>query len=36
MLVTRQRSNRAVDRCRLEAPALREVAPGQLVACHLR
>jgi oligopeptide/dipeptide ABC transporter ATP-binding protein len=26
----------AVDRCRVEAPALREVRPGQLVACHLR
>jgi len=26
----------AVDRCRAEAPALREVKPGQLVACHLR
>ena len=25
-----------VDRCRAEAPALREVRPGQLVACHLR
>jgi oligopeptide/dipeptide ABC transporter ATP-binding protein len=25
-----------VDRCRVEAPALREVRPGQLVACHLR
>ena len=26
----------AFDRCRVEAPALREVKPGQLVACHLR
>jgi oligopeptide/dipeptide ABC transporter ATP-binding protein len=26
----------AVDRCRAESPALREVKPGQLVACHLR
>jgi peptide/nickel transport system ATP-binding protein len=26
----------AVERCRLEVPALREVRPGQLVACHLR
>jgi oligopeptide/dipeptide ABC transporter ATP-binding protein len=26
----------AVDRCRAEPPALREVRPGQLVACHLR
>jgi oligopeptide/dipeptide ABC transporter ATP-binding protein len=26
----------AVDRCRVEAPALREVKPGQMVACHLR
>jgi len=25
-----------VDRCRAESPALREVRPGQLVACHLR
>jgi peptide/nickel transport system ATP-binding protein/oligopeptide transport system ATP-binding protein len=24
------------DRCRVESPALREVAPGRLVACHLR
>ena len=24
------------DRCRTEAPLLREVKPGQLVACHLR
>jgi oligopeptide/dipeptide ABC transporter ATP-binding protein len=26
----------ATERCRREAPALREVRPGQLVACHLR
>jgi len=26
----------AVERCRAESPALREVKPGQLVACHLR
>ena len=26
----------AVDRCRAESPPLREVKPGQLVACHLR
>jgi len=26
----------AVERCRLEVPALREVRSGQLVACHLR
>ena len=26
----------AIDRCRVESPALREVQPGQLVACHLR
>src|SRR5262249_7016548 len=26
----------AVERCRLEVPALREVTAGQLVACHLR
>ena len=26
----------AVDRCRAETPPLREVKPGQLVACHLR
>jgi oligopeptide/dipeptide ABC transporter ATP-binding protein len=25
-----------VDRCRTETPALREVKPGQMVACHLR
>ena len=26
----------AVERCRIESPALREVRPGQMVACHLR
>jgi peptide/nickel transport system ATP-binding protein len=26
----------AVDRCRTEVPALREIKPGQWVACHLR
>ena len=26
----------AVDRCRIESPALREVKPGQWAACHLR
>jgi oligopeptide/dipeptide ABC transporter ATP-binding protein len=26
----------AVDRCRIEVPALREVKPGQFAACHLR
>ena len=26
----------AVERCRLESPVLREVKPGQMVACHLR
>jgi oligopeptide/dipeptide ABC transporter ATP-binding protein len=26
----------AIDRCRVESPALREVRPGQMVACHLR
>jgi oligopeptide/dipeptide ABC transporter ATP-binding protein len=26
----------AFDRCKVEDPALREVSPGQLVACHLR
>jgi oligopeptide/dipeptide ABC transporter ATP-binding protein len=26
----------AVERCKVEVPALREVRPGQLVACHLR
>jgi oligopeptide/dipeptide ABC transporter ATP-binding protein len=25
-----------VDRCRTETPALREVKPGQMVACHRR
>jgi peptide/nickel transport system ATP-binding protein len=25
----------AFDRCRMEAPPLREVAPGRLSACHL-
>ncbi len=25
-----------VERCKVEVPALREVKPGQLVACHLR
>jgi oligopeptide/dipeptide ABC transporter ATP-binding protein len=25
-----------VERCRVEEPALREVRPGQMVACHLR
>jgi oligopeptide/dipeptide ABC transporter ATP-binding protein len=29
------RCPRAVERCRSEPPALREVAPGRLVACHL-
>jgi peptide/nickel transport system ATP-binding protein len=29
------RCARAEGRCRVEAPALREVAPGRLVACHL-
>jgi peptide/nickel transport system ATP-binding protein len=29
------RCPRAFDRCRSEAPALREVAPGRLSACHL-
>ncbi|HVU12784.1 MAG TPA: oligopeptide/dipeptide ABC transporter ATP-binding protein, partial [Phototrophicaceae bacterium] len=24
-----------MDRCRIEPPAMREVNPGQLVACHL-
>ncbi len=24
------------DRCRVESPALREIKPGQMVACHLR
>ena len=26
----------AVERCKVESPVLREVRPGQLVACHLR
>jgi peptide/nickel transport system ATP-binding protein len=26
----------AFDRCKVEDPALREVKPGQFVACHLR
>ena len=26
----------AIERCRVEIPPLREVRPGQLVACHLR
>jgi oligopeptide/dipeptide ABC transporter ATP-binding protein len=26
----------AVERCRVESPALREIAPGHRVACHLR
>jgi oligopeptide/dipeptide ABC transporter ATP-binding protein len=26
----------AEDRCRVEAPQLRSIAPGHLVACHLR
>jgi peptide/nickel transport system ATP-binding protein len=26
----------AVERCSVEAPVLREVSPGQMVACHLR
>jgi oligopeptide/dipeptide ABC transporter ATP-binding protein len=26
----------AVDRCRVEAPPLREIAPGHQVSCHLR
>jgi oligopeptide/dipeptide ABC transporter ATP-binding protein len=25
-----------MDRCKVEAPLLREIAPGQMVACHLR
>jgi oligopeptide/dipeptide ABC transporter ATP-binding protein len=29
------RCPRAVERCRSEPPALRETAPGRLVACHL-
>ena len=26
----------AVDRCRVESPPLREIAPGHQVSCHLR
>jgi oligopeptide/dipeptide ABC transporter ATP-binding protein len=26
----------AVERCRIEEPLLKEIAPGQAVACHLR
>jgi oligopeptide/dipeptide ABC transporter ATP-binding protein len=26
----------AIERCRIEPPELREVEPGQWVACHLR
>ncbi len=26
----------AVDRCKVESPPLREIAPGHLVSCHLR
>ena len=26
----------AVERCRVKSPVLREVKPGQMVACHLR
>ena len=29
------RCPKACERCRLEEPALREIAPGHLVACHL-
>ena len=29
------RCPQAMDRCRAELPALRQVAPGQLSACHL-
>jgi oligopeptide/dipeptide ABC transporter ATP-binding protein len=29
------RCPRAIERCRSEPPALREVAPGRLAACHL-
>jgi oligopeptide/dipeptide ABC transporter ATP-binding protein len=29
------RCPKAIERCRSEPPALREVAPGRLVACHL-
>jgi len=30
------RCSYAVDRCKVDVPALREVRPGQMVACHLR
>jgi oligopeptide/dipeptide ABC transporter ATP-binding protein len=26
----------AFDRCRVEVPPMKEVAPGHLAACHLR
>lgn len=29
------RCPKACDRCKAEEPALREIAPGHLVACHL-
>ena len=29
------RCPKVFDRCRVEKPALREVEPGRLVACHL-
>jgi peptide/nickel transport system ATP-binding protein len=29
------RCPKALDRCSIEAPALREIAPGRLSACHL-
>jgi len=29
------RCPKAMDRCRVEVPVLKEVAPGHLVACHL-
>jgi peptide/nickel transport system ATP-binding protein len=29
------RCPRAMDRCRLEYPTLRELRPGHLAACHL-
>jgi hypothetical protein len=25
-----------MPRCRVETPAMREIAPGHIVACHLR
>jgi peptide/nickel transport system ATP-binding protein len=28
------RCRHATDRCRTESPALREVAPGRIAACH--